>query len=45
MEVVRANSKLTAQLIKEAVLTDVHNFVGDTPRQDDIALIVLRRGE
>jgi len=29
--------------IKRQVLEDVHDFVGTTPRQDDIALIILRR--
>lgn len=29
--------------IKQRVLEDVHDFVGSTPRQDDIGLIILRR--
>jgi len=35
----------TAQQILDGLLEDVHQFVGPTPRQDDIALIVIRREE
>jgi DNA-binding NarL/FixJ family response regulator len=35
----------SAQHILEGVLEDVHQFVGPAPRQDDIALIVIRRAE
>jgi len=31
--------------IKHRVLEDVHDFVGGTPRQDDIGLIIIRREE
>ncbi len=32
-----------AREIQSALLDEVHRFVGNTPRQDDIALIVIRR--
>jgi sigma-B regulation protein RsbU (phosphoserine phosphatase) len=34
----------TAQQIQDAILADVHRFVGDAPRSDDIALAILLRG-
>jgi serine phosphatase RsbU (regulator of sigma subunit) len=33
----------TAQQILDGLLTDVQHFVGPAPRQDDIAMIVIRR--
>lgn len=38
-----SNLHLSVPEIKHRVLDDVHEFVGSTPRQDDIALIILRR--
>jgi DNA-binding NarL/FixJ family response regulator len=35
----------TARQILDGLLDDVHHFVGLAPRQDDIALIVIRREE
>jgi len=35
----------TAQQILDGLLEDVQQFVGPTPRQDDIAPIVIRREE
>lgn len=35
----------SAAEILEALLTDIHRFVGHAPRHDDIALIVVRRLE
>ncbi len=33
----------TAREVLNTLLSEVHQFVGNTPRQDDIALIVIRR--
>lgn len=41
LEIVKANLGHPAQEIQDAVLADVHGFVGDTPQSDDIALVVL----
>lgn len=38
-----ANMHHSVPEIKQRVLEDVHDFVGSTPRQDDIALVILRR--
>ena len=35
----------TARQILDGLLEDVHSFVGHAPRQDDIAMIVVRREE
>jgi len=43
MEVVRSKTGAPARQIQQVVLDAVHRFVGDTPPQDDIALIVIRR--
>lgn len=49
LESVRANlgsaglQRPSAQEIQDAILADVHGFVGDAPRSDDIALAVLIR--
>ncbi len=43
MEIIRANSSRPAEEIQEAVLSAVHSFVADTPRQDDIAIVVIRK--
>jgi DNA-binding NarL/FixJ family response regulator len=44
-EVVRSKSTCSADETLEAIFAEVHRFVGDTPRQDDIAIIVIRRKE
>lgn len=43
LDSVRTNLRRPAREIQEAILTDIHRFVGDTPQSDDIALIVLLR--
>ena len=43
LDIILANMHRTANDIKHLLLEEVHNFVAGTPRQDDIALIVLRR--
>ncbi|UCC64007.1 MAG: SpoIIE family protein phosphatase [Anaerolineae bacterium] len=43
LQSVRTNLGRSAQEIQDAILTDVHRFVGDAPRSDDIALAVLIR--
>jgi sigma-B regulation protein RsbU (phosphoserine phosphatase) len=42
-EIVRANVGRSAQEMQEALITGVHDFVGDAPQFDDIALVVLVR--
>jgi len=32
-----------AQELKEAILNEVHNFVGQAPQFDDITLVILKR--
>jgi sigma-B regulation protein RsbU (phosphoserine phosphatase) len=44
LEVAQANRDLSAPAIQDALLTEVHNFMGNMPQFDDIALIVLVRG-
>jgi len=41
---VRAHVGRPAQGIRDAIVADVHRFVGDAPQFDDIALMVLVRG-
>jgi sigma-B regulation protein RsbU (phosphoserine phosphatase) len=43
LETVGANQGRPAREIQDAVLADIHRFVGDTPQSDDIALVVLLR--
>jgi sigma-B regulation protein RsbU (phosphoserine phosphatase) len=43
LDVILANMHRSSTDIKHLLLEEVHNFVAGTPRQDDIALIVLRR--
>jgi CheY-like chemotaxis protein len=43
IDVAFAKAGCSAQEIQAALLEEVHRFVGSTPRQDDIALIVIRR--
>ncbi len=45
LDVVLENRNAGSGQILDAVLTEVHRFVGREPRQDDIALIVIRRGQ
>jgi hypothetical protein len=45
LEVVLACAGWSARQIQDALLDEVHRFVGEAPRQDDIALIVIRRVE
>lgn len=43
LDVIRSKASCPASEIQDAVLSDVHHFVADTPRQDDIAIIVICR--
>jgi len=43
LQSVRTNQGRSAREIQNAILTDVHRFVGDAPRSDDIAVAVLAR--
>ncbi|MDD5369452.1 MAG: SpoIIE family protein phosphatase [Anaerolineaceae bacterium] len=43
LDVVLSQSGHTAHEIEEALLEEVHRFVGSAPQQDDIALIIIRR--
>jgi sigma-B regulation protein RsbU (phosphoserine phosphatase) len=43
LESVRANLGRPAQDIQDAIMTDIHRFVGDAPQLDDIALAVIIR--
>jgi serine phosphatase RsbU (regulator of sigma subunit) len=45
IETILSRSNGTAQQILDALLDEVQRFVGHAPRQDDIALIVMRRDE
>jgi serine phosphatase RsbU (regulator of sigma subunit)/tetratricopeptide (TPR) repeat protein len=40
----KANLGRSAQEIQEAMLEEVHDFVGDAPRSDDLTLVILKRG-
>jgi sigma-B regulation protein RsbU (phosphoserine phosphatase) len=44
LEVVRTNLERPAQDVQDALLAEVHEFVGDAPQFDDIALMVIVRG-
>jgi sigma-B regulation protein RsbU (phosphoserine phosphatase) len=44
LEVVRTNFGRPAQEVQDALLTEVHEFVGNAPQFDDIALMVVVRG-
>ena len=43
LEVVKANLGRSAQEIREALLAEVHAFMGDGPQFDDITFIVVER--
>ncbi len=45
LDVILSKSHASAADIVDHLLTEVHRFVGKTPRQDDIALLVIRRVE
>ncbi len=45
LDVVLGKKNSSANQILDALLDNVHQFVGSMPRQDDIALIVIRREE
>jgi serine phosphatase RsbU (regulator of sigma subunit) len=44
LEVVRTNLGRPAQEVQDALLAEVHEFVGNAPQFDDIALMVVVRG-
>ncbi|MHB0924067.1 MAG: SpoIIE family protein phosphatase [Bellilinea sp.] len=43
LDTLLANAHRSLPEIKHRLLEEVHDFVGGTPRQDDIALIIIRR--
>jgi CheY-like chemotaxis protein len=43
LEVVLSKAMESANQIREAVLDDVRRFMGNSPRQDDIAIVVIKR--
>lgn len=43
LECLLSNLGRPARDIQEAVLADIHGFVGETPQSDDIALVILLR--
>jgi serine phosphatase RsbU (regulator of sigma subunit) len=43
LSVLRACRGLSAQEMEEAVLSEIHEFVGDAPRFDDLTLMVVAR--
>ncbi len=45
LEVVQAKMRRTAQGIQDALISELHGFVGDAPQSNDITLIVLVRGQ
>jgi DNA-binding NarL/FixJ family response regulator len=45
LDAVLAKAGCTAEEVQTALLEEVNRFVGHAPRQDDIALIVIRRKE
>jgi sigma-B regulation protein RsbU (phosphoserine phosphatase) len=45
LETARAHLDLPAQSIQDAILLDIHGFVGDTPQSDDIALGIIVRDQ
>jgi serine phosphatase RsbU (regulator of sigma subunit) len=45
IETILENAKGSAQQILDALVEAVHRFIGPVPRQDDIAMIVVRREE
>ena len=44
LETVQANQGRSAQDIQDALIAEVHEFVGDAPQFDDITLMVVVRG-
>ena len=43
LEVLLAHAKASANALCSAVFEEVRNFTGNSPRQDDIALVVIKR--
>ena len=41
IEIMRANMGRTAQELLQALLTEVHDFVGDAPRFDDLTIVTI----
>lgn len=41
MEVAQANHGRSAKDVKDAIITEIHKFVGDAPQFDDITLMVV----
>ncbi|UCF61835.1 MAG: SpoIIE family protein phosphatase [Anaerolineaceae bacterium] len=41
----KTNLGRSAQEIQEAMLEEVHSFVGDAPRSDDLTLVILKRDD
>ena len=42
-ETAQAHLRHSAQEIQDAMLEEVHGFVGDAPRSDDLTLVILKR--
>jgi len=40
--IIRENARLPAQGILDRILSDLHEFTGDTPQFDDITLLVIK---
>jgi serine phosphatase RsbU (regulator of sigma subunit) len=40
MSVVQQNGVLPAEMLREAIVSDVRRFTGNTPQNDDITVIV-----
>lgn len=43
MQIVRENYARNAQSILEAIIDGLYDFLGDTPREDDMTIMVLKR--
>jgi serine phosphatase RsbU (regulator of sigma subunit) len=43
LETVRANRECSAQDVQDALMTEIHSFVGDAPQFDDITLMIVVR--
>ncbi len=43
LETVSAHTPCSAQDVQDALLAEIHTFVGDVPQFDDITLVVLKR--
>jgi sigma-B regulation protein RsbU (phosphoserine phosphatase) len=44
LDIARRNNGIPVLNLQEAILDDVHDFVGNAPRFDDITLVIVGRG-